>query len=348
MNAPIPVFDGHNDALLRLARAGGDPEAAFRASRTGHIDLARMRAGGMRGGFFAMFALDDSLPLDFKLFDAPPYDLPLPPRMGQAEALARIDAQATIAARLERAGLWRLVRKAADLDRGGVQAVLHLEGAECIGPDLVELDALHARGLRSLGPVWSRPTIFGEGVPFRYPGDADTGPGLTPAGKRLVRRCRALGMVVDTSHMTMRGFDDVGAEGLPLVATHSNAQAICPCSRNLTDRQLRDIGASGGVVGLNFGTFFLNPDGGRQGAGALDHAIAHLAHMIELAGAAHVALGSDFDGAPMPEDLPDAAALPRLVARMAQAGVGRDTIAAICHGNWDRLLRRVLGPADAG
>ena len=66
MNAPIPVFDGHNDALLRLARAGGDPEAAFRASRTGHIDLRGCGAGGMRGGFFAMFALDDSLAARFQ------------------------------------------------------------------------------------------------------------------------------------------------------------------------------------------------------------------------------------------------------------------------------------------
>src|ERR687889_585562 len=72
---------------------------------------------------------------------------------------------------------------------GGIVAVLHLEGAEAIAPDLANLETWYEAGLRSLGPVWSRPTAFGHGVPFAFPSSPDTGPGLTAAGRLLVRRC---------------------------------------------------------------------------------------------------------------------------------------------------------------
>jgi membrane dipeptidase len=87
--------------------------------------------------------------------------------------------------------------------------VLHLEGAECIGADLDGLDTLYDAGLRSLGPVWSRPNAFAHGVPFRSGSDGDTGPGLTEAGRALVRECTARGMVVDCSHITAKGFWDI-------------------------------------------------------------------------------------------------------------------------------------------
>ena len=113
--------------------------------------------------------------------------------------------------------------------RDRIAAVMHMEGAEAIGPDLDALHVLHAAGLRSLGPVWSRPTIFGHGVPFRYPGDPDTGPGLTPLGRDLVRACDELRILVDLSHLNAKGFDDVAAlSTAPLVATHSNAHAVTP------------------------------------------------------------------------------------------------------------------------
>ena len=109
---------------------------------------------------------------------------------------------------------------------GAMAAIFHLEGAEAIGPDLGGLEVLHAAGLRSLGPVWSRPNAFGVGIPFRFPGDPDEGPGLTPAGKDLVRACNRLGILFDLSHLNAAGFRDVAAlSDKPLVATHSNAHA---------------------------------------------------------------------------------------------------------------------------
>lgn len=349
----VPVFDGHNDALLRLWRAGGDPAARFRASEDGHIDLEKAAAGGLIGGFFAMFAIGEDRSIDFRAFDTPPYDVPLPPALSQEVAARVILGQAGVAARLETEGCLHWIRDADAVRRlryeadGALGGVLHLEGADCIGPDLVELDALYAVGLRSLGPVWSRPTPFGEGVPFRFPSDGDTGGGLTVDGRALVGRCKELGIIVDCSHITVAGFWDVAEAGVPLVATHSNACAISPSARNLTDDQLRAIGESGGMVGLNFGTMFLNPDGSARGEDALDHAVAHLDHMIALAGEEHVGFGSDFDGAPMPADLQSAAALPNLIRRLQEAQYGALLTRRLASDNWFDFLERHFADRSA-
>ena len=336
------IFDGHNDALLRLWRRGGDVAARWESDE-GDLNGPAARAGGMAGGFFAIFS-PGAEGLDFRIFDNPPYDTPLPPELKSAAAMNTAMGQAGVAHRLAEAGHLRLIREAADLDveGPGLACLLHLEGAECIGPDLLALDALHALGLRSVGPVWSRPTVFAHGVPFRFPSDGDTGPGLTEDGRRLARALKSKRMVLDTSHMTMKGFYDVAEEGLPLVATHSNVHAISPSARNLTDDQLRAIGETEGMVGLNFGTVFLREDGGRGGDVPLDMLVRHLAQMVEVAGEDRVGLGSDFDGAPMPDDLQSAADLPNLVAAMEEAGFGAELIAKITHANWHAFLRRTL------
>lgn len=342
----VPVFDGHNDTLLRLWMGGRKGLAdRFKLSGDGHIDLVRAQAGGLVGGFFAMFPPPGGA---FKMPGfKPPYDIPLPPRMDQKDALSIITAQAGVAAYLDRVGLLRLCGTRAELDQsitdGIMAAILHLEGAEAIDEDLLALETLYAAGLRSLGPVWSRPTIFGHGVPFRYPADPDIGPGLTDAGKRLIAACAEMRIIVDTSHLNMAGFDDIASAGLPLVATHSNAHAVSPGARNLTDRQLQAIGETGGMAGLNYGTMFLRPDGRAAPEGVLNHAITHLSHMIEQAGEDHVGLGSDFDGAPMPDKLQSAADLPNLVDAMRAHQFGDTLIRKICHENWLNFLGRALG-----
>jgi membrane dipeptidase len=336
-----PVFDGHNDALLRLSKVA-DPVADFRDGGTGHVDLPKARVGGMAGGFFALFSPTPDQPLDFTVFDHPPYDIPVPAPLPLKTAATPVAHQVDIASALEAHGLIRWARSRADLAAEGFVCVLHLEGAECIGEGLEGLDRLFDAGLRSIGPVWSRPNVFAHGVPFRTGSDGDTGPGLTESGRALVRACRDRGMVVDCSHITMRGFWDIAEEGLPLVATHSNACAVSLTARNLTDAQLRAVGETGGMVGLNFGTMFLRPDGKRSPEGGIGYAIRHLAHMVELAGEDHVGLGSDFDGAPMPEGLGSAAELQTLVEAMRGAGFGEGLIARICHGNWRAFLSRTL------
>jgi membrane dipeptidase len=338
-----PVFDGHNDALSRLWCAGGDPVAAF-ASGAGHVSAPACRAGGMGGGFFALFSPPKRQTYDFAGFRGA--TMPLPEPVAQAVALPPVMAQIGIARRLQAAGLLTLCTTAAQIQaamaRGELAALLHLEGAECIDPDLLVLDALHGLGLRSLGPVWSRPTPWGEGVPFGYDRDGDTGPGLTEAGKQLVARCAALGIVVDTSHLTLKGFWDVAEAGLPLVATHSNAWDLCRTTRNLTRNQLRAIGETGGMVGLNFATVFLSARGWQTGQATLDDCLNQIEALLAGAGESHVGLGSDFDGAPLPQGLTSAADLPALRAAM-EARFGPALTARICGGNWLAFLSRSLG-----
>lgn len=350
MTAPIPVFDGHNDALLRLhLQQAGDPVAGFLAgSAGGHIDLAKARAGGLAGGLFAVFCPSPEK-LDFSAFAAGgevPMPPPLPMDMARVSAVRMI----SLLLKLEResGGQVALCRSAADIRsamaRGALATVLHIEGVECLDSELDFLEVLYAAGLRSLGPVWSRHNVFGHGVPFRFPGSPDTGPGLTEAGRRLVEACNRLGVLIDLSHITERGFWDVaGLSTAPLVATHSNAHALCPTPRNLTDDQLRAIRDTNGMVGLNFATGFLRPDGRMDPATDIDLMVRHLDHMIEVAGETHVGLGSDFDGAVIPTAIGSAAGLPRLFEALERHGYDRQLLERLAHGNWLSLLERTIG-----
>jgi membrane dipeptidase len=177
-------------------------------------------------------------------------------------------------------------------------------------------------------------------VPFRFPSSPDTGGGLTDAGRELVRACNRLGILVDLSHLNEAGFWDVaGLSSAPLVATHSNAHALCAASRNLTDAQLDAIRDSGGVAGVNFAITFLREDGLLVPDTPITEIVRHIDYFAERMGIDHVAFGSDFDGAEVPAELGGAAGLPKLVTALRDAGYGDDAVAKITHGNWLRVLR---------
>lgn len=341
------IFDGHNDVLSVLHKAGGVPAAAgFLTGLPGALDLPAARAGGFGGGFFACYVPSppDGISRDEEM-RKPAYNLPLPAPVDAAVALPVIMAQAAILFELERLGALTVCRSVADIRAamaaGRIAAIFHIEGAEAIDPDLHALEVLHQAGLRSLGPVWSRPTIFGEGVPFAFPSSPDTGGGLTEVGLRLIKRCNALGILLDLSHLNEAGFWDVARHSdAPLVATHSNAHAICPQSRNLTDAQLAAIRDSDGMVGLNFGVAFLREDGQKRADVPLSQMLRHLDHLIGILGEDRVGLGSDYDGTLVPEGLTRVSALPALRAAMAAHGFGAALIAKLCHENWLRVLGR--------
>src|SRR5207248_9209753 len=173
-----------------------------------------------------------------------------------------------------------------------------------------------------------------------FPGSPDTGAGLSPAGTELVRACNRLGILVDLSHLNEAGFWDVQRlSGAPLVATHSNAHALCPASRNLTDRQLDAVRESGGVVGVNFAVTFLREDGRNDPGTPITEIVRHVDYLSERMGIDHVAFGSDFDGATIPDELGGAAGLPMLVAALRDAGYDDDAVSKITHANWLRVLR---------
>lgn len=340
------VFDGHNDVLLRLwlnAAKGADPVAGFcKGTEDGHIDLPRARAGGLAGGLCAIFIPSGALVLGQPAADGA-YETPLAGPVGQEEAYSAAQEIIALACQLELAGGWTLCRTTDDIRRAMASerfaAVLHMEGCEAIGEDLAELETFHAAGLRSLGPVWSRHNIFGHGVPFAYPSSPDTGPGLTDAGFELVKACNRLGIAIDLAHITERGFWDVArTTDMPLIASHSNAHALTPVARNLTDRQLDAIRESNGIVGLNYATTMLRPDGQENAATPLSDMVRHIDYLVERVGINGVALGSDFDGATIPAEIHDAAGNQRLVEALRLAGYGEEDLQKLCRENWLRVL----------
>src|SRR3954454_2910064 len=338
----IPVFDGHNDAITRGAGADFPP-----GRDGGHLDLPRARAGGLAAGIFALFTPTPGAEhLDFDGDGRMEVELAAP--IGREMAAAATTEAAGRLLGLERDGHLRIVRSIADLDAaredGVLAAVIHHEGAEAIDPALQALELWHAAGLRSLGPVWSRPNAFAHGVPFAFPASPDTGPGLTTAGRRLVRRCAELGIAFDLSHLNEAGFWDVARlDQAPLIASHSGVHALCASTRNLTDGQLDAIGASNGLVGIVFAAPFLRADGANDADTPLATIVAHVRYAADRIGVAHVALGSDFDGAPMPAEPGDVAGLPKLIDALRADGFSEDEVRAIAWDNWRRVLARAWG-----
>jgi membrane dipeptidase len=317
------IIDGHNDLVLRRWRGDASP----------HMDLDAAPGADFSGGFFALYVPSTASPADPV---ETPYALPL------ADPIP-FDEAARVAHELYETLCSLPVRRASSVDDfrpGEVTAIVHMEGAEAIAPDLSNLEEWHAHGLRSIGPVWSRPNDFAEGVPFCFPASPDTGPGLSDAGRALVQACDHLGILVDLSHLNERGFWDVaGLSSRPLVATHSNAHALCPSTRNLTDAQLDAVRDSGGVVGVNFAVTFLREDGARlPDETGLDEIVRHVRYLADRMGVDHVAFGSDFDGAVVPTALGGIAGLPGLVDALHADGFDDAAVAKITHENWLRVL----------
>ncbi len=350
----LPVLDGHNDVLLAVygGHEGAEQRSFFARGEKGHLDLPRAREGGFAGGFFAVWITPD--PASRRPVLQPQPDAGeeeesdvLAPAIGQPFALRMAMSLTATLFRLEQesAGELKVVRDVTELraclESGTLAAILHFEGAEAIDAELNALDVFYRAGLRSLGLVWSRPNAFAEGVPFRFPGSPDTGPGLTAAGRELVRTCNQMGVLIDLSHLNERGFWDVaGLSTAPLVATHSNAHALTPTPRNLLDAQLDAIRDSGGIVGVNFSVGFTREDGKRDEDTPLETLVRHFDYLCRRMGVEHVAFGSDFDGTTVPKELGDAAGLPRLVEALRRAGFGEADLRKLAHENWLRVLER--------
>jgi len=255
-----------------------------------------------------------------------------------AALLFRIEAQS--------AGQVRVARTVDDIEHSirtnTLSAILHFEGADAINPEFHTLEVLYQAGLRSLGIVWSRPNAFGWGVPFRFLHTPNIGSGLTEAGRELVRICNRLGIMIDLSHLNEAGFWDVARlSSAPLVATHSNAYALCPSPRNLTDRQLDAIRESDGMVGINFYVGFLRRDGRRDAATLLDVVAEHVIYLVKRSGIDRVSFSSDFDGALVPNELGDVARLLRLLETLRRYGFDETLLRKLAHENWMCVLRNV-------
>lgn len=347
MSHPPPVFDGHNDAVLAVYRDEATVEGLRNGREDGHLDVPRASAGGLAGGIFAVFvpsepqfAPDNDAnrveTADGYRIRSPP---PLAPSFAAGAAGEMLDALDELVA----ADGVRRVENATDLREciagGDFGVVVHFEGAEPIHPTLSNFEAYYDRGLRSLGLAWSRPTAFADGVPFRYPSSPDVGGGLTDRGRRLVERCDDRGVLVDCAHLTEAGFWGVhDTSGAPLVVSHAGAHEQCPSSRNLTDDQLDAVADTGGLVGVTFAAGALRADGTHDPDTGLDVVVRHVDYLVDRMGLDHVALGSDFDGATIPESIGDATGVPDVFDALRDAGYSDRDLEKLANENWLRVL----------
>jgi len=354
----IPIIDGHNDSLTKLFEPDkGELYSIWERNESGQLDLPRARAGGMAGGFFSIFtpppqgSPERDQAYGARLFE---YGYDVLPRSPIDPEYARefTDAVWDYAEKINSDSKLRIVRQYSDLEKciwGEYLAmIMHIEGAEAIDPRFRKLEEYYERGLRSLGLVWSRPNIFGEGIPFRYPSNSDTGPGLTADGRRLVGACNEMGIMIDMAHLNERGFRDVQKlSNRPLVVTHGAVHALCPSSRNISDFEIDAIADSGGVLGIFFEPINIklqmSADSGFMNDVELEAIVKHFEYVVHRVGIDFVAMGSDFDGAEMPGVLRDVSCLPKLLNAFSEKGYSKDDIEKIAYKNWLRVLGDTLG-----
>lgn len=356
------VFDGHNDLAGPLRRG----ESLEDRDGRGHLDLRRMREGGLNGGIFAVFVdpgpevpdvlrrtLDGVRWLRETLAAHPEFRLILS-ASDAAEVAAEAEARAVSGSSPD--------AEDSSPSAAPIGALLGIEGGYAIRDDLDVVDELFELGMRCLTLTWKEPT--------RWADAADGGPhgGLTGLGRRLVDRLQRLGVLVDLSHASdATARDVIDRAERPVVASHSGMRALAPLPRNLPDDLLEAIAGTGGLAGISFFNGHLDAEFEARcaplrerdfddtedlaravleevGTLPLSRLVEHVDHATRLVGSDHVALGSDFDGmwAP-PEGLEDCARLPELSAALADTGVfDEDGLRAFLGANWSRVMSAAL------
>ncbi len=319
----ICVLDLHADTAKLMDKLGydlflrHDTPMPRRINVFGHVDVPRLREGGVAGQFFSFWTA--------------PY-----PERGCARAVAsQLDAlDGAMARRPEQLG-W--TRTGADVRvakaSGRIAALGGIEGGQALEGDLETIEAFSRRGVRYLGLLhFSRNAI---GRPAKGTG-SDPGEGLTSFGRDVVRECERCGVIVDLAHINRRGyFDALELATVPPMVSHTGVLGVHEHWRNIDDEQIRALADKGGCIGIIFARKYL-------GSASIDAVVDHLLHVIDVAGEDVPALGSDFDGFVVPpEGLEDIAALPNLTVALSRRGVSTRVLEKILGGNVLRVLDAV-------
>ncbi len=334
------VADLHADSLLwgrDLSKRG----------EHGHVDLPRLLSGGVA---LQAFTVVTQVPMGINI-ESNPADsdmvlwLAFAQRWPPATWTSLAERALLQARRLDEleagsGGQLAVLRTSADLDgylsrrgRGekAVAAFLGIEGAHALDAELANVDRLFDAGFRMMGPTH----FFDNAVAGSAHGLAKGG--LTGLGRQVIARMQELGMIVDLAHSSPATVDEVLALAVrPVVVSHGGVKGTCDNTRNLSDKHLRGIAATGGVIGIGYWETAVCGDGPADIARAIVHA-------IKVAGVRHVGLGSDFDGAITAPF--DTTGLVALVDELLDEGLSDDDIVAVMGGNTLRVLRAAL-PAD--
>lgn len=312
------VVDGHCDTLGAVLEG---KRTLAEHSTLGHIDLPRLREGGVTAQIFACFT-----PIHEYHRGATRYGLRMVDALHQAIA-AHPDEL------LLAAGVGDIRRAKAE---GKIAAILGLEGAEPLGDSLATLRSFYRLGVRVLGLTWNFRNEVADGVM-----EGSEALGLSPFGVQVVEECNRLGILLDASHLAPAGLEDLlRVSQQPIIASHSNARALCDHPRNLTDAQIEAIASRGGLVGVTFVDAFLHQPASEA---TIEHALDHIDHLLRVAGPEHVMVGSDFDGATMPQGLEDVTRYPALTAGMVARGHSEAVIRNVLGQNFLRVFEQVAG-----
>lgn len=317
------IFDLHCDTVTCTVTYSRGKTGIF--NNGGHIDIQKLRAGGALCQSFAIFvpsgehALKHGFNDDGREFFETAYGYYQVELEKNREYIAPALCGGDISAN----------RK-----KGKISALLTVEDAALVQDDLCALDYLYSKGVRMIAPLWNKENCFG------YPCSDDeelTARGLKPFGIEALGRMNELGIIMDVSHLSDGGFKDVYRHSKkPFVASHSNARALCPHRRNLTDEMLKMIGDSGGVVGVNFLWEFLNEKS--AGKTRIEDIVRHAVYIRGKAGADALAFGSDFDGIDGELEFGDYSGFDMIIDALSKA-LTAEEIEKMCGKNALRVLK---------
>lgn len=316
LHEQLIVADGHCDTLLELVKTG---RRLTNPSITGHVDLERLKKGNVRIQFFAAF-----IESAYKPHNSIKRALQLIDRFHKE--VESCDMSVSPGLKM------RNIKK--DLEKGKLIAVLGIEGGEAIDDDMAILRMFYRLGVRFMGLTWNQRNLLADGVAERI-----TGGGLTNFGIQVVREMNRLGMMIDLSHISERGFWDVLDKSTdPVMVSHANCQKLCNHPRNLSDDQITALAQKGGILGLSFVPEFLGED-----KPCIEEFMNHLDHVAGLVGTDCLALGSDFDGIDeTPPGLHDCRCYPRITAKLLERGYTKSEIRGIMGENMLRFMGKVL------
>ncbi len=351
-------IDSHMDTIQRVFYGHAD---LFRRSKEGHADFPRLREGGMHAPFFALW---------------------VPTYYHGAEAVRRtLDLRDAMQSVLDGHGdQIELATTAGDIERivksGKISILLTIEGGHQIDDDLAVLRMYYRMGIRSMTLSHFQNNNWADSST-----DQPVHNGLTDFGRNVVREMNRLGMMVDVSHVSDKTFyDAIAVSSKPVILSHSSCRAISDVPRNVTDDMLRALAKNGGVIGINFGEGFVSPkdaealrktissnntapnltgkalddyaaaeyrkelSGHYNAQATIEDVVAHIDHVVKIAGIDHVGIGSDFDGITgPPQGLEDVSRMPFLVAALLKHGYSERDIKKILGENYLRIIRVVTG-----
>jgi len=313
------VFDGHCDTILEIINH--KRSLGSRAS-TGHLDIPRLKEGGVNIQVFAVFIEDiykpdKSLKRSLQLIDY---------------FFSEIEKNQDKISLVTNYNQIKEVNKA-----GKIAAILSIEGGEALEGDLAVLRALYKLGVRLLTLTWNQRNQIADGL-----NESRTGGGLTEFGSKVIDEMNRLGMLIDISHLSEAGFwDVVKCSKTPIVASHSNCYTLCPHRRNLKNEQIKAIADKDGVIGITFVPKFLTQDNRKA---TVEDVIKHIDYLVEKVGVDYVGLGSDFDGTnSLPLDLESVDKIPNITIGLDKRGYKEEDIKKILGGNFIRVFKEVVG-----